>query len=86
MDEETIAQAIEKYIAKKKHLRELYGRKEKIVRKPRVYKGVKCVETGEVFKTIREAERKMKIHNVSLAVNGKQRHAGGFTWVWAVDD
>ena len=40
---------------------------------------VKCVETGEIFKTITEAERKYG-YGIRDVVNGKQLTAGGYHW------
>ena len=43
---------------------------------------VKCVETGEVFDSIREASRSMGIHfpNIVASLNGRLKTAGGYHW------
>lgn len=45
-------------------------------------KKVLCVETGEIFDSIHEAERKTGIYsqNISAVCNGKFKSAGGFHW------
>jgi hypothetical protein len=45
-------------------------------------KQIKCIETGEVYYSIKDAARKTGINHTSInyCVNGKQRTAGGFTW------
>lgn len=41
---------------------------------------VECIETGKVFKSIKEAENYYSIHNISVCLRGKQRTAGGYHW------
>lgn len=50
-------------------------------------KNIRCVETGEIFKTAAEASRKMHIHHghITEAANGKLKSAGGYHWEWCVD-
>ena len=45
-------------------------------------KKVRCIETGEVFKSIAEASRTLNIdaQNISNAVNGNRASAGGYHW------
>lgn len=48
------------------------ARKEKVV----------CLDTGKCFESVRDAERKTKIHaaSISRCVSGKQKSAGGYRW------
>lgn len=52
-------------------------------KKPNVvlYHPVKNVETNEIFKSVKDAEEKYKIHNVSRACR-ELKTAGGFHWVY----
>ena len=45
-------------------------------------KKVLCVETGEIFESTKDAERKTGIDfsNISRTCNGKRKTAGGFHW------
>lgn len=45
-------------------------------------KAIICVETGEVFNSLSEASKKYNISvgNLSMAVSGKRKTAGGFHW------
>lgn len=47
-------------------------------------KKVLCVETGEVFESARDAERKTGTYNynISMACNGKRKTAGGYHWAF----
>jgi len=47
-------------------------------------KKVLCVETGELFESIRDAHRKTGVHpgNISLACNGKLKTTGGYHWTF----
>lgn len=49
-------------------------------------KKVVCVETGEVFESLMEVERKTGIGNgsVSAVCNGKRKSAGGYHWRYVV--
>lgn len=44
------------------------------------YRKVKCVETGEIFESIKSAKDKYKINNISAACRGVQKTAGGYHW------
>ena len=44
------------------------------------YVNVECVETGKIFKSIKEAENYYNIHNISVCLSGKQKTAGGYHW------
>lgn len=44
-----------------------------------------CLTTGEVYNSIKEAERTLGINNISMACNGKTRQAGGLEWAYLVD-
>lgn len=50
--------------------------------KPHNNKNVLCVETGETFDSIADAERKTGIArpNISKVLSGKRKTAGGFHW------
>lgn len=39
-----------------------------------------CLTTGEVYNSIKEAERTLGINNISMVCNGKTRQAGGYHW------
>lgn len=45
-------------------------------------RAVKCIETGIIYSSMREAERLTGIHytNISLVCSGKRQTAGGFHW------
>ena len=51
-------------------------------------KNVLCVETGEVFESAHDAQRKTGVYqsNISMACNGKLKSAGGFHWKWHKDN
>lgn len=68
--------------------------------KPRLLKGttedtpytnpshfVKCVETGEIFHSIREAARKMHVDEINIrsCLRGKQKTSCGFHWEYYFD-
>lgn len=46
--------------------------------------GVKCVETGEIFGTIRKAGEQYNINhsNISACLAGRHKTAGGYHWVY----
>ena len=48
--------------------------------KQKISTKVQCVETGEIFNSIREAERIKSISHITNCVNGKQKTAGGVHW------
>lgn len=43
---------------------------------------IKCVETGELFDSIREAAEKFGLHasNIGSNLQGKTSHCGGYHW------
>lgn len=43
-------------------------------------KKVRCIETGEVFDTVKEASKKYNTYHISDAINGRREMAGGFHW------
>ena len=47
-----------------------------------VIKPIICVETGEIYESAREAERRTGTNYgcISMVLHGKRKHAGGFTW------
>lgn len=53
-----------------------------------VIKPIICVETGEIYESARDAFRLTGIHYgcISLVLNGKRKHAGGFTWRFLEND
>lgn len=44
------------------------------------YRKVRCVETGEIFESIKSAKDKYNINNISAACRGVQKTAGGYHW------
>lgn len=48
-------------------------------------KPVICIETGVVYKSVKEAERQTGIHNsgINRVVNGKMKTSGGYHWKYA---
>jgi len=50
-------------------------------------RGVKCVETGEVFESISQAERSNNIsrNGVSNVLNGRAHTAGGYHWEYTLN-
>lgn len=55
---------------------------EKLNHKKPNNKRVVCVETGEVFDSMADAERMKGIdrHSISHVINGRNKTAGGYTW------
>lgn len=43
-------------------------------------KSIRCIETGEIYESIAEAQRLMGVFNVHKCANGQQKTAGGFHW------
>lgn len=72
---------------KGKKLSEEHKRKmsESLINHKDLSKKVLCVETGEVFDSTMDVERKTGINsgNISMACNGKRKTAGGFHWKFA---
>lgn len=52
--------------------------------KKKISKKVVCIETGEVFDSIRAAERIKSIYHINNCCNGKQNTAGGFHWRYLI--
>ena len=46
------------------------------------YKKVLCIETGEIFPSVKEASRQLGISNssISMCCRGKRKSAGGYHW------
>ena len=64
-------------------LRKLYtGRK-----RPNIIRQIKCVETGEIFKSIRAAAKWCNVPSstIGMLLAGKGRTAGGYHWIYADD-
>lgn len=47
----------------------------------RVYSIIKCVETGEVFKSINDAKRWLGKGDIQSCLSGRQKTAGGYHWL-----
>ena len=60
------------------------AQKGKLINRKDQSKKVLCVETGEIFESVREAERKTRISNshISKVCKGKRNIAGGYHWKW----
>lgn len=58
------------------------AKKGKLINRKDQSKKVLCVETGEIFESMNDAERKAGISNshISAVCNGKRKSAGGFHW------
>lgn len=50
-------------------------------------KNIRCIETGEVFKTAKDAGKQKNItySHITEVANGKLKTAGGYHWEWCVD-
>ncbi|MBR2775460.1 MAG: hypothetical protein IKD73_10800, partial [Selenomonadaceae bacterium] len=57
-------------------------------KRPTMSRQVKCVETGEVFESIRAAARWCKVpaSNLVTLLKGKGRTLGGYHWIYADED
>lgn len=49
-------------------------------------KKVRCVETGVIYNSITKAKQQTGITSISHCLNGKQNHAGGFTFEYVTVD
>ena len=58
------------------------------VKRPDISRKVKCVETGEVFESIRAAAKWCNVPNstIVMLLKGKGRTAGGYHWIYADED
>lgn len=58
------------------------AQKGKFINRKDQSKKVLCLETGEVFESVRDAQRSTGIFqcNISYACNGKRKTAGSFHW------
>lgn len=56
--------------------------KGKFINREDLSKKVLCVETGEVFNSVRDAERATRVYqsSISRACQGKRKTAGGYHW------
>ena len=47
-------------------------------------KKILCIETGEIFESMHEAERKtgVDVSHISRVCNGERNTAGGYHWKW----
>lgn len=54
--------------------------KGKFINRKDQSKSVICVETGEVFESMRDAQRKTGIRHISEACHGNCKTAGGYHW------
>ena len=59
-----------------------YGKKHSIEWKQKKYKRVKCIETGEVFESIKSAGTRYDLDSSSISkcCRGKYKTIGGFHW------
>ena len=57
-------------------------------KRPDISRQVKCVETGEVFESIRAAARWCNVpsSNLVMLLKGKGRTLGGYHWIYADED
>lgn len=58
------------------------------VKRPDISRQVKCVETGEVFESIRAAAkwRNVPAPNLVMLLKGKGRTVGGYHWIYTDED
>ncbi len=58
------------------------------VKRPDISRQVKCVETGEVFESIRAAAKWCNVPNSNIVIplKGKGRTAGGYHWIYTDED
>lgn len=54
---------------------------KKILQKNDRKKKIKCIETGEVFETIKEANKKYNVTTIKDTISGKQKTSAGFHWI-----
>ena len=52
----------------------------KIKKEKKIYSKIKCIETGEIFDSVKEAENKLNCGHISSVLNGSRKTAGGFHW------
>jgi hypothetical protein len=45
-------------------------------------KKVICIETGQVFDTVKEAQEWLGKGNISKCLRGRTKTAGGYTWMY----
>jgi hypothetical protein len=66
--------------------KELYVTPEKV--RNANYKQVKCIETGVIYSTIAEAERKTGVprNDISATCRGRQKTAGGYQWEYVENE
>lgn len=59
--------------------------KKKGVENPKKWKNVLCIETNEIFKSVKEASEKTGTNKaaISMVLHGRRKRAGGFTWTEA---
>ena len=55
---------------------------------PKCFSKVRCVETGEIYKSCAAAGRAIGIHpyGINNALNGKQKTAGGYHWERVIEE
>ncbi len=66
----------------KKGMKHSEEHKRKLINRKDLSKKVLCVETGEIFDSINDAQRKTGIFhgNISKACSGSRKTAGGYHW------
>lgn len=62
------------------------AQKGKFINRKDLSNAVLCVETGEIFESIREAQRKTGINhgNISAVCIGHRKTAGGYHWAFCI--
>lgn len=68
----------------KKHSKETKQKMSEVQKghKPTNIKKVVCVEKGQVFDSVKDAEQWLGINNISKCCKGKQKTCGGFHWMY----
>lgn len=82
VSEETVYQAIKETIGKNYGRYGFKWRYEEILTVRENGKRVRCIETGEVFDSTRQAERETGADHSSISkcCSGKRKMCGGYTW------
>lgn len=53
------------------------------IKLPKQEKAIRCIETGQIFVSISEAARVLRIDNIHAVLSGKYKTAGGYTFEYA---
>lgn len=75
------SETLRKFYSDEKNL-QAYHKAHEGVNRRLFAKRIKCVETGEVFEAVIDAERKYNVdhRNIVAVCRGKRKHAGGYRW------